>query len=630
MIDVGKLTNNQLVLLTSNRWKEAGSLWSEIEKHYKENKKVWQNNPDWLDEVPKKRSKARDNRIFLATESVITNLTGRPSKPNVIPGNETEEAKTISDNLQDFFLDRYRKINLKKKMRKGLRYLFFSRLIVFKTFWDTEKDNYNQKPVKPLSIRFTPITATQEDEVECWMEEIETPLLNLIDKFPEQERKILDLVGFTNKEELAIHNPKEKYYEVWLGDYVIYKFRNEILKKELNPYWDWQGVKMLEREAVDMKQKTGRRKRSAMKTIKGYQEFRTKKGNNFKYTTQFYNHFDRPRPPYIFGSIFEEEDKPFGETSLIEQTVPLQEEIDKRKRQFSDNAEMMNGVWKIDANLTSLSKADAQRAKADPRGIIYGKGVLNGVVRETGKELPAFLFNDLSHSVAEIDNIFGTQPTFRGEAGKTETATGRAIMREQSYQRLNELIDLVDDLHEKLYNWGLQMMMVKYTETHLTKIIGKEKAIETMSFMQDDFDEGIEVRVVPGQIMPEDRMYRAERATEAAQAGLLDPLSFFEATQWDNPQKQAKRLIMWQTNPFSIIEMNDEDRAKLQEAMQMFGEEGEEGKKAEQISAVRQEAERLINSPEFQNLPEEEKKVAMEQIQSKLENLTKAGASETK
>ena len=151
-----------------------------------------------------------------------------------------------------------------------------------------------------------------------------------------------------------------------------------------------------------------------------------------------------------------------------------------------------------------------------------------------------------------------------------------------------------------------------------------------MSFMQDDFDEGIEVRVVPGQIMPEDRMYRAERATEAAQAGLLDPLSFFEATQWDNPQKQAKRLIMWQTNPFSIIEMNDEDRAKLQEAMQMFGEEGEEGKKAEQISAVRQEAERLINSPEFQNLPEEEKKVAIQEIQSKLENLTKAGSAETK
>ena len=134
MIDVGKFNDSQLINLIDNRWKEAGTLFSQLEKYYKENKKVWQNTPDWVKETPKTRSKARDNRTFLATESVITNLTGRPSKPNVVPGNETEDAKIIADDLQDFFLEKYRTINLKKKMRKGLRFLFFSRLIVFKVF----------------------------------------------------------------------------------------------------------------------------------------------------------------------------------------------------------------------------------------------------------------------------------------------------------------------------------------------------------------------------------------------------------------------------------------------------------------------------------------------------------------
>jgi len=632
MIDVSKLNDEQLVRLIDNRWKEAAPLWLEIKKAYEENKKRWQNNPDWLKSVPKKKSKARDNRIFLDTESVITNLTGRPSKPNVIPGNETDEAQTIADNLQDYFLERYRQIQLKKKMRKGLRFLFFSRLIVFKIFWDPVKDDYDQKPVHPLSVRFTPVNATDISEVEVFMEEIKIPISKMIERFPDKEEKILKMTGFPNMETLQITNPKETYYEVWLGNWVVYKFRNSILKKEPNPYWDWEGVKMLEREMRETERKPGAGKRVMMAKIKtkGWQDWRRKaeaKGA-IGYETVFYNHFRTPRPPYLFGSVFEEEDKPIGETSLIEQASSLQEEIDKRKRQFSDNAEMMNGVWKIDTEIaTGFSKADAQRAKANPSGIIYGKGVKEGVVRETGKELPSFLQNDLIHSISEVDNIFGTQPTFRGELAGSETATGRAIAREQSYQRLNELIDLVDSLHEQSYNWWLQMMKVRYTEEHLGNVIGRNKAVETMGFMQDDFDEGMEVRVVPGQIMPEDRFYRAERATEAVQAGILDPLSYFEITDWDNPMEQAKRLIMFQANPFSIIDLDDEDIQKLQQAQQMFGE-GAEGDRAnaEKASAIRQQVEQMVNSPEFQRMSTGKKQIAMKRIQERLQALTQAKA----
>lgn len=634
MIDVTKLTDEQLVRLIDNRWTGAGtSLWSEIEKHYTENKKIWKNNPDYVKEIPKNRSKARDNRIFLATESVISNLTGRPSKPNAIPGNDTEEALTITGNLQDYLLERYRQIAMKKKMRKGLRYLFFSRLIVMKIFWDPNMDNFDQRPVHPLKIRFTPTNATCREEVDVWMEEIDITLDKMIERFPDKKEEIISMAGQSGEEELYIHSPKDKYYEVWIGDWVVYRFRNIILKRELNPYWDWEGVKVTEDEVEKLKTTTGKRRRAMAAKIKGFQGYRTKAAEKGReYETAQYNHFEKPMPPYMFGTVFEEEDKPIGETSLIEQAEPLQVEIDKRKRQFCDNAEMMNGVWKIDTDLCTLSKADAQRAKADPKGIIYGDGVRDGVIRETGTALPAFLKDDLIHSTVELDNIFGTPPTFRGEKGTQETATGRAILREQSFQRLNELIDLVDSLHEQSYNWWLQMMKLRYTQKRLAKVIGKEKAIETIDLMQDDFDEGIEVRVVPGQIMPEDKLFKAEKATEAATAGLLDPLSYFEITDWvDDPVKQYKRLIMYQINPLSLVELDEDDKAKIQEAAQMFGQgqgggEGGQGgdPKAKQVASVRQEAERLINSPEFQKMSPIEKKNAQQQIKQKLQNITQA------
>lgn len=626
MIDVSELTNDEKVRLLNNRWEEAAPLWEQIEKIYKGNKRIWQNDPEWLSKVPKTRSRARDNRIFMATETVISTLTGRPSKPNVIPANETREAGVIADNLQDFFLAKYRDLHLKKEVRKGLRYLFFSRLIVMKVFWNPKTDDFDTKAVKSTMIRFNP-NATKE--MEWSIERIEDYAINLIERFPDKEAEILQKTGGVTLEELFIRNPKITYREGWFGDYVIYEYNGSILKTEKHPYWDWGGLKMTKDETKKMSKKYGRTKRTAMRKIKGFQDYRNEAAETGEreYENYLYNHFDKPMPPYIFGTIFEEEDKPIGETSLIEQAAPLQETIDKRKRQFDDNADLMNGIIKIDTNLCTMSKADAQRAKANPKGIWYGKGVSAGVTRETGESLPAFLQVDLVHSIAEVDNLFGTQPTYRGEKGTQETATGRAILREQSYMRQNEIIDLIDSIHEQIYNWQFQLMKVRYTESHFVKPIGATKAREVIELTQDDLDEGIEIKIIPGQVMPEDRMFRAERAKEAAEAQIITPLDYFEAAEYDNPMATAKRLEMYKVNPFSILDMDDDDIAKLQQAMQMFGQGAEAGgdqQKAQQISAVRQEAEMLINSPQFQQLPPEEQRSAMRQIQSRLQALTQA------
>jgi|TARA_Y100000310_G_C20679501_1_gene815073 hypothetical protein len=629
MIDVTTLEENQQSRLIDNRWREGAELWSKMEKVYKKNKLLWQNNPPWIANHPPKKSKARDNRIFVAMESVISNLTGRPSKPNVLQAKKTPEAAIIAEDLQDFFLAKYKTLGMKKKMRRALRYLFFSRMLVMKTYWDTEIDDFNQKPVNPLKVRFNP-KANNINETNYFIEEIETPVLNLIEKFPEQEEFIVSVTG-GNKDELTVNNPKILYREAWIGYYVLYQFRNKILKVEPHPYWDWDGIRMIENEREKLEATDGRQRRVIASQIKEHQKFRSqeKAQKEFNYESYAFNHLDKPLPPYIFGSILNEQDQPVGETSLIEQAESLQLAIDERKRQFSDNAEMMNGIIKVDTNLTQISKADAIKAKATPGGLWYGPGVSNGVTREVGKELPGFLKDDMIHSTVEVDNLFGTQPTFRGEGGKTETATGRAILREQSFQRMNEMMDLVDDIHEQSYNWWLQFIKVRYTESHFMKSLGIKKAQEVIDLMQDDINEGVEVRVIPGQILPEDRLFKAEKAREDAKAGILDPLSYFELADYDDPQKQVKRLVMFKVNPFSILEMTEEDLAKIQQHKELIpteegGKAGENNKKAEQVSAVRQEAEKLINSPSFKNMPADKKKAAIKQIQGRLKKVIEA------
>ena len=624
--------------LVENRWNESSTLWSKVESTFKKNKGIWANQPEWLAYVPNKRSKVRDNRTFLAVESVINNLTGRPSKPNVIPANETNEAGLLAEDMQDFLLAKYTDLSIKEKMRRALRFLFFSKVIVLKIFWNPVLDDFDIRVVDSRNVRL-PKSANSMFEAEFAIERIpEKPVMELIEMFPEKEKEILKKVGYS-KERLLVENLTVEYREAWIEDCVIYELQGMEMGYEPHPYWDWDGLQVTKNEQTKLKYMDEDSRKVELKRLRQKNDYR--KGSATKYEQYLFNHFDRPLVPYIFGTILNIEDSPIGETSLIEQVNPLQEEVDKRKRQISDNAETMNGVYKVDTRFTTISKADAQAAKSDPRGIWYGDGVREGVTIETGKELPSFILNELEHSIREIDNIFGTNTTFRGEGGSQETATGRAILREQNFQRLDELVGLVDFIHYQIYNWMFQMVKVKYTESHYVKPIGAEGAKRVISITQDDLTDGIEIKIIPGQIMPEDRLFKAERAKEEAIAGLITPLQYFKETERDNPMQLAKELEMYKINPFAILDMSQEDLAKIQQALQLFQgvqqamqppqQEGapvkgvsqaeKQDPKAQEMGQLRQQAEDLMASQEFQQMPPDQQQEVMAQIREQLQNV---------
>ena len=626
MIDVPATENDVLIRIANNRWESSGDIAREIDSSFKKYKNIWKNNPEWLSNVPEKRSKVRDNRAFLAMESVINNLTGRPSRPNVLAGNETPEAKEIAEDLQEVFLEKYRTLNTKKTIKRGLRYLFFSKIMVVKMFWDKDIDDFNVKTVDPRKVRFGK-TSTNEEESEFAIEEIDEPILSVISKFPEKEAEILKQEGIA-KEDATVSNKNVTYKEIWIGNGVAWVFKNEVLSKILNPYYDFEGILLTPEEKASLNAENGQRRRdlvSKHRLEQGKRKAEAKEagesGGEVTYENYLFNHFDKPRKPYIFGTVLEVEDKPIGETSLLEQVNPLQEGIDKRKRQIDDNADFMNGITKVDTELVNVSRADAQRIHYDTSGLVYGPGVSQGVTRETGKELPSLVFNDLEHSIAEVDNIFGTQPTFRGDGAQDETATGRAILREQSLSRLDELISLVDYITYEIYNWEFQMMKALYTETHLVKPIGQTKSDRVIEIIQDDLQDGIEVNIIPGQVLPEDRIFKAERAREDAKDGLIDPVTYLEAAGgYDNPEQVAKRLLMWKTNPFSLVELDDEDLKKLMEANEALSKigqgvnAGEPDPKSIEVAKTRERIQQFLQSDKFKKLPENEQKIVIGRI----------------
>src|SRR3990167_3617063 len=483
MINILTTDDTTLVKLFGTRWQESASLWEQVDKSYKGNLLLWKNQPEWLSAVPQGRSKARDNRIFLATESQINKLTARPAKPMVSPSNGTAEAKEIANDLQILLLEAYRNRNVKKHIKRGLRNLHLGKLICLKTFWNSEIDDFDVRVADPRKVRFSK-NSTNEDESEFAIEKIDDKrLLDLLELFPAKREAILKKVGVT-EEQALINNPAVEYFETWIGDGVFWVFRGELLNKLQNPYYDFDGLLLTPEETASLQETeesatgvpvpklNGRRRRQVFSKFKESQadrqaEVKATPEAASKYEAYLYNHFDKPRKPYIFGTIFEVGDQPIGETTLIEQVAPLQENLDKRKRQIADNSDMVNGITKVDTDIVTMALADARRMHYDPEGLVYGAGVSTGVQREVGQGLPEMVFQDMLDSRKEINELFGTVATFRGSSDRQESATGRAILREEGLSRLDEMIDLVDYLGRELYGWWFQMIKVKYTESHL-------------------------------------------------------------------------------------------------------------------------------------------------------------------
>lgn len=576
-MDISSLKDPQKANLIENRWNSADTVWDIVKKSYETNLRVYKNTPDWVEGQNfqiKKRAKIRANRIFRDTESVINSLIANLPKPQFVPTRDTPEAKQLAMLQEKFFLKKYQDLNVKEQMRKGLRNLYFGRLIVLKPFWNKKKNDFDCITLDPRSIRVNR-KSTNEENSEFIIEEITDNLVSVMALFPKKADEIMKQSGYLTIEDAYINNPEIRYKEAWIGNYVIWKYGTIILGSMKNPYWDWDGLLVTPEEERELKELGGEQRRNALSTIRMYQSERVQTSSEgsqvpgeglypdaqTELRSYYFNHFDVPRKPYIFATIFNNENTPVGQTDMIFQATPLQEGIDRRKQDIDENASLVNGQIKVDSSV--MSKADAQKLRYEARGVIWGKGVNLGVTREMGNPLPAFVYEDMVDSRNEIDVIMAASSAFRGEREGQETKGGRLALIDQSYLNLNELVQVVDYCSSELFNWFYQLAKTRYTEHHYAKFMGNDNAVKTLSLIQDDMEDGAEVKVIPGKMLPEDRQFKYEQAHEDVKIGVLSPADYMEVAGYDSPDEKAKNSVKYRLNPGIAVGIPPEELAQL-------------------------------------------------------------------
>lgn len=573
-MDLTKLSDKDILQLVNNRWHSADDVWSIVNSVYKRNTIAYEcevdgkdRTPDYIRRLPYRRHRVRRNRIFVNVETVINSLISNPPVPQVIPGRETKQSTELAYLQEDFFMVKYTQRNIKEVKRKALRNLYFGRLAVIKPFWNPDINDFDAKSINPTKIRISP-RANDESSAEFIIEEVTDSLESVLKKFPDKKTEILQKVGVA-EDQVGIYNPDITYKEAHVKDYVCCVYNDLVLAKFRNPYWDWDGILLNDDEQLllaDPNTLPDQRKQ-VFSQARDDQESRRMQlnaedapqdsPNPVPLQAYYGNHFDFPRKPYIFATIFTDDDGPIGRTDMISQAIPLQESVDRRKQQIDDNARFANGILKVDSK--TMSKAEAQKILFDPEGIVHGAGVKDGVTREYGNSLASMIYDDMQDSLQGIDDTMAASSAFRGEREGTETKAGRLALIQRSAARLEELTQVNDYLDNELFNWFYQLAKINYTEAHYAKTLGDGDAAKIIELQQDDFEDGTEIRVIAGQTLPEDQQFKYERAQADIAAGRISPIDYFRQAGYQNPVDLAKNAELFKINPVKASGVTDEE-----------------------------------------------------------------------
>ena len=527
-----KMSDKKLITVADQWIHEAKPLHDLFLKRQRRNEQYFLGNQlDWK-KMGKYKAKIVLNKIWQSLETVIPRATRNLPAPMVSLPPQEETGKEIdsykyADGLERTLLAIAIEQELPVKFKELIRFQELFYLGVFKFGFDHDTKKIWVENIRPQRIMVPP-----NDSDDYVIEYHEDTLKDLIKKFPKKEKQLNEMVHQSPKKTDIQLGTKIGYYEVTTDDFKYWKVHNLMLEKVQNPHYNFKNEKK--------------------------------------------NHWCTPKKDYIFTDLWTLGLSHFSQTTLVDQVIPLQDSINKRKRQISDNADIANGilVGYGDAGITKKEIASIQAMRERPNGAVYTRAAPGSIQHFQGQLLQPYIFEDMMQTISEIDNIFGTHSTTRGE--KTpgeETFGGRQLLKESDQERIDELTQMVERIAEKLYNAFAQMIRIHFKEKQYITYIGEDGTSVQLQIDSKLIKEGLDVKVRQGSTLIKDKSTLSAEAIQLWTMNAIDPVTLYEKIGAPNPMKAAERLFLWQQAPQQLFERVSSElekgtkSARAQEAM---------------------------------------------------------------
>lgn len=485
------------------------SIWSQrsdkfrkkLETEAKRNQEyfIWKYQRD-VQNIPVGRSQVVDNRIFSAIKSVIPFITSKPAQPVCYSKKDsedkvkTEESKFISNCVQDILKKLYDDSQVQKLNEQNSinRYIYKIGLLRY----GLKDGKLFTRVIIPRDCIFDEWAKQFKDSLYIG-EQVNYSAEELVVMFPDKKDDII-------KEIKGKQNSRIVCTEWWTTKAVCITIGTKIvLNIKENPFLNLRDEKL--------------------------------------------NYYPTAPIPYVALNVYNLGDEMIDTTSEIDLTFQLQDAVHDITRAMVDNVRY---CWSPIKLATGMSQEQTSIVwDVEPwNSVILWKDQNLQYLQATG--MPAFAENTLITLKNEIDAIFWTQATFRGEFEGSQSWVSRDILRQQAGNSLAQLSRGIERMMDDLYRGWLHLIMIYADDPDFVKAqirpILSERTDKFIKYLFDR-DDWIEVTVLPWTILPDDPVTRAEQAMELAKLNRITNTLLYETLKIANADEEADKLDLNQT-----------------------------------------------------------------------------------
>ena len=431
---------------------------------------------------------------------------------------------------------------------------------VIKARWNEElgtDGDYEFVNVHADSIKWDHTCKTNDaDEMFFVAEAAEFTVKEILMMFPSKEKEFLDAIGFSDEDRKDQKKMASKYqiWEVWFHWYkdhrdeatgeikwekvnaVVWKYKKCVLGKMRNPYFDYEGQLNLFTKA-----KKERREPNEQELFEAM--FGNPEGQRV-----YNNYFKRARKPYYFMVYESMGDDPIDATTRVEQVLRFQDHINLEGLQISEMNARTVGKPVISSQL--IKKEDARKIDWKDHNsavMVNTEDVRKAFVHIPGIPAPSQLYKSKQDNRSIAFEILGVNATTRGLRENDSTLGQDQMAREADYGLIDDIVEeTINECAEWMAGWSMQFIKLFYTKEHFRDVIGKDGESLYLAITQDIVEDGMIAEVSASGV---DKLMRKRMAVENMNAGVSDPLSYYEDTEQSNPKERARRAMLFKTAP---------------------------------------------------------------------------------
>lgn len=535
-VEIHGMSGNDLAIQQDKRVGRSKTFWNgkpyNLEQIRKANRKLYygqqvSDNDDGEDD-----NLSLDNRIFSSIRTIVPYVTTRVTEPEVYPSSNTEEAKRFAEDFEKVLHIKADQEKVKIKLKFALEDAMIERGGYLKPRYDAATKNF-------CAVEYVPAESIILDHQAKWYEEpryfrhlLEKSVEDLLVMFPTAKTQIYDLFKV---DETSTPDKMQESHTI-NEDWVFMLDENNQL--DLVICWSYKQV-----------------------------SFGCVQDPNWRYGKS--NFLPNHMMPLVPINVLNDGRTWIDKTTFVEQAKYSQATIDARGRQIGDNASLGSiGMPVVDSS--ALADDQSQFLTYEPDTVLEldvnnaGKQSINDVFTTwKAGTLSPDVYNDKTDAVAAVQNAFGASAVNQGQETDNKTLGQDELLRDQSMGRQAEIVDAIDLATQRLYLFMAQFMLVYGEEDEMFKFVGENSEFDYIIMHSSELDTNAEIRVKSGTSMPVDNPQRRATANAAAEALMIDPLSYWEIMDEPNAQKYAKRLSDWKMaeagqGPAFLSDINEE------------------------------------------------------------------------